>query len=108
MGGLPRGWVAAKGLLAPTPKRVPGPASEPEQRDAMAGRQSRQDTLCCAIPVSAKSGFRPGFRSDSGREDIKIGLPAGRKADFEAPRVRPKSGPEAPFPARKQYPVSAR
>ena len=47
-----------------------------------------------------KSGFRGGFRPDSNRENLKIGPPAGRKADSEDVPVdiqleRPISGPKA-------------
>ena len=70
-------------------------------------------TLRYAIVLPGqKSGFRAGFRPDSNRESIKIGPPAGLRpgggAIFEAlpTRIRPKSGPEARFLARKHYCVT--
>ncbi len=48
------------------------------------------------------SGFRSGFRLDSSWESAKIGPPAGRRPAG----IRPKSGPEARFPARKHYCVT--
>ncbi len=54
--------------------------------------------VCYAIaPPGRKSGLRAGFRVDSMREILKIGPPAGRRADFAAFPIwiRPKSGPEA-------------
>ncbi len=51
------------------------------------------------------SDFRAGFWPDCYREGLKIGPPAGRRADFEAfpIRLRPKSGP---LPAGKRYCVT--
>ncbi len=54
-------------------------------------------------------GFRGGFRLDSSRENIKIGSPAGRRpvgGSILKLSRRPKSGPEAGFPARKHYCVT--
>ncbi len=68
--------------------------------------QSLHNTLCYAIVFPGRnSGLRFGFRPDSSRESFKIGPPAGRRAEFEAFLIGiwPKSGPEARFPARKQY-----
>ncbi len=64
-------------------------------------------TLCYAIVrPGRKSGFRAGFRPDSGRESLRIcplagGPKAGRMAALHAfpIRIRPKSCPEARFPA---------
>ncbi len=42
--------------------------------------------------ILALSSFRAGFRSDSNWESFKIGPPAGRRADFEASRVRIRPG----------------
>ncbi len=57
-----------------------------------------------------KSGFWAESRPDSNQESLKIGPSAGRpsagrRADFEAfpIRIRPKSGPQGRFPARKGY-----
>ena len=54
------------------------------------------------------SGFRAGFRPVSLRENLKIGPPAGRRADSEAYpiRLRPKSDPEARFPGQSHYCVT--
>ncbi len=51
-----------------------------------------------------KSGFRAGFRPDSGVENLKIDPPAGR-ADFEVFPITiwPKSAPETRFTARKHH-----
>ena len=49
-----------------------------------------------------KSGFRAGCRPDSSRDSLKIGPSAGRRVAFDGvqPSIRPKSDPEAWFPAR--------
>jgi hypothetical protein len=61
--------------------------------------------LCCALVLPGRtSGFRAGFRPDSGRESRPPGRPfAGRRADFKAfpIKILPKIGPETRFPARK-------
>ncbi len=62
-------------------------------------------TLGYAIMLPGrKSSFRAGFRPHSNRESLK----AGRRADVDAfpIRMRPKSGPEARFPARKHHCVT--
>jgi hypothetical protein len=70
-----------------------------------------RNLLVCYVIVlpSRRSGFRAGFQPDSNREGLRIGLSAGRRADFEVfpTRVRPKSGPEARFPVRKQSCVTS-
>ncbi len=66
-------------------------------------------TLCYVIVLpGSKSKLRAGFRPDSNRESLKIGPPAGRRADFGVfpVAVRPKSDPEDRFPARKHYCVT--
>ena len=69
-------------------------------------------TLCCAIVLPGrKSAFRAGFWPDCYREstELALGRPsAGRRADFGAfpVAVRPQSGPEGRFPARKHYCVT--
>ncbi len=63
-------------------------------------------TLCYAIvPPGQQFVFQAGFRPDSHRESFKIGPPAGRRADFDAfrIRIRPKANPEARFPAQTHY-----
>ncbi len=63
-------------------------------------------SLCCAMVLPGRNpAFRAGFRPESSREGFKIGLPAGREADFDVfpIRIRPKSCPGARFPARRQY-----
>ncbi len=71
-----------------------------------AWRGSLRTTLRYAIMFPGrKSGSRDGFRPDSNRESVKIGPLAGRRADFYVFQIgiRPKSGPEAQFPARRHY-----
>ena len=66
-------------------------------------------TLCYPIVFPGrKSGFRAGFRPDSSRENIKVCLHTGRRAEFEAfpIRIRSKSVPGVRFPARKHYCVT--
>ncbi len=63
-----------------------------------------EGTLCYAIvPPGWKSGFGFGFRPDFSRGNIKTDPPAGL-ADFEVLPIgiRPISGPEARFRARRQ------
>ena len=66
-------------------------------------------TLCYAIVLPGrKSSFRVGFPPDSSLQSIRIGPSTGRRTDFEALpiSIRPKSGPEARFLARKHYSVT--
>ncbi len=64
-------------------------------------------TPCYAIMLPGrKSAFRPGFWPDCYRENTEVGPPkAGRWAYFGVfpVAVRPKSGPEGRFMARKHY-----
>ncbi len=53
-------------------------------------------TLCYAVMLPGrKSGLRAGLRPDSSRESLKIGSPAGRRADFEAFPMCSRTGGEA-------------
>ncbi len=70
-------------------------------------------TLCYAVLLPGwKSGFRAGFHQDSGRENIKIGSPAGLWPAagpilmFAHLESDPRSGSESRFPARKHYCVT--
>jgi hypothetical protein len=82
---------------------------EPQNEDDFEHSSYAAYFIYARVFPGRKSGFRAGLWPESGRESLKIGPPAGRMpADFEVVpmRIRPKSGTDARFPARKQYCVT--
>ncbi len=84
---------------------VPTPKLEPKAKNKIrriCGSTIHRILFYALVLPDRKSVVRAGFRPDSTREALKMAL-RGRRADFEAfpTRIRPKSGPEARFPARK-------
>jgi hypothetical protein len=90
------------------PPTTPGAQIQPQELKGWAWFCQILWTLCCSIVLPGRrSVFRAGFRLDSCRENSGRRKASRRAYIAVFPfRVRPKSGPEDRFPARKHLCVT--
>jgi hypothetical protein len=96
--------ATASGGIAGPLGAIMGRTAPPKNKNNKTETQTKQDTLCYKILFPCrKSAFQAEFGPSCYRESTEIGPPAGRRTDFGVfpVGVRPKSGPEGRFPARK-------